>query len=142
MRVFFHIDLDAFFASAEALDHPEYRGVPLIIGANPRHGKGRGVVSTCSYEARTYGLRSGMPISKAWELCPNGVYLFPRFQRYSELSNQFKSIVKRYSTLYRSGGIDEAYLEMTPSTPDFKSAYQQAITLQTEIGRASCRERV
>ncbi len=64
--IVFHVDLDCFFAAVAVLDHPEFTGVPLIIGADPKKGKGRGVVSTCSYEAREYGIHSGMPISQAY----------------------------------------------------------------------------
>jgi nucleotidyltransferase/DNA polymerase involved in DNA repair len=72
-RIIFHLDMDHFFSAVEERDHPEYKGKPVIVGADPRGGKGRGVVSTSNYEARKFGVRSGMPISKAWKLCPQGV---------------------------------------------------------------------
>ena len=89
-RIIFHCDLDCFFAAVEERDNPELKGRPVIIGADPKGGKGRGVVSTCNYEARKYGLHSAMPISKAYKLCHHGVYLHPSSKKYYEasLSNQ------------------------------------------------------
>ena len=84
-RLILHIDMDAFFAAIEQLDHPEFRGKPVIVGADPKGGKGRGVVSTCSYEARRFGIHSAMPISRAYHLCPKGIYVFPRMNRYVQL---------------------------------------------------------
>jgi len=69
-RIILHVDMDHFFTAIEEREHPEYRDKPVIVGADPKMGKGRGVVSTCNYEARKYGVKSGMPISKAWKLCP------------------------------------------------------------------------
>ena len=79
MRVILHVDLDAFFPSVEVREHPELKDKPVIVGADPKEGKGRGVVSSASYEARKFGIRSAMPISRAWKLCPEGVYLRPHF---------------------------------------------------------------
>ena len=73
MRSILHVDMDAFYASVEQLDNPSYKGNPVIVGADPRGGKGRGVVAACSYEARKFGVRSALPISRAWKLCPEGV---------------------------------------------------------------------
>ena len=85
MRSILHVDMDAFYASIEQLDNPEYKGRPVIVGADPKAGKGRGVVAACSYEARKFGVRSALPISRAWKLCPEGVYVRPRMQRYVEV---------------------------------------------------------
>ena len=74
-RIIFHVDMDYFFAAVEEREHPDYRGKPVIVGADPKDGKGRGVVSTCNYAARSFGVRSGMPISRAWKLCPNAICL-------------------------------------------------------------------
>ena len=82
-RLILHCDLDCFFAAVEIRDNPKYREKPVIIGADPKEGKGRGVVLTCSYEARKFGLHSGMPISQAYYRCPHGIYLRPNIEKYS-----------------------------------------------------------
>ncbi len=109
-RVFFHVDLDAFYASVEQIDHPEYRGKPVIVGAKPGS---RGVVSTCSYEARKFGIKSAMPISKAYRLCPNGIYLPVRMKRYMEVSQAVMDILREYTPTFQQISIDEAFLDMT-----------------------------
>src|SRR5207247_1804143 len=86
--------MDAFYASIEQLDHPEYKSRPVIVGADPRAGKGRGVVAACSYEARKFGIRSALPISRAWRLCPQGVYVRPRMDRYVEVSHQVTVVLQ------------------------------------------------
>lgn len=107
---FFHLDLDAFFASVEQLDHPEYRGRPVIVGARPG---GRGVVSTCSYEARSFGVHSAMPISEASRRCPTAIFLPVRMRRYAELSDQVMSICAQFAPEMRQVSIDEASLNMS-----------------------------
>lgn len=108
--VFFHIDLDAFYAAVEQRDNADYRGRPVIIGALPGH---RGVVSACSYEARKYGIHSAMPISQAYRLCRNGVYLVPRMKLYQQVSKQVMEIFKGFSPTVHQISIDEATLDMT-----------------------------
>jgi DNA polymerase IV (DinB-like DNA polymerase) len=81
-RIVLHVDMDSFFASVEIREKPELKGQPVVVGANPKGGEGRGVVSTCSYEARKYGIHSAMPISKAYKLCPNCVFLPVRMELY------------------------------------------------------------
>lgn len=100
-------DLDAFFASVEQLDHPELRGKPVIVGGNP---EGRGVVSTCSYEARDYGVHSAMPMKKALSLCPQAIVIKGRMQRYKELSDAVLRIYEQYTPDIEVVSIDEAYL--------------------------------
>ena len=109
-QVFFHVDLDAFYASVEQLDNPELKGKPVIIGALPGH---RGVVSACSYEARVFGIHSAMPISQAYKRCPDGIYLVPRMKRYQELSKKVMSLFEDFSPDVRQISIDEATLDMT-----------------------------
>ena len=108
--VFFLVDLDAFFASVEIRDNPSLAGKPVIVGALPGH---RGVVSACSYEARKFGVHSAMPISQAHRRCPQGVYLVPRMERYSELSEQVMSILGQYTPQLQRISIDEAFLDMS-----------------------------
>src|ERR1700751_4162682 len=93
-RIIFHIDLDAFFVSVEIRENPGLRGAPLVVGADPGQGKGRGVASTCSYEARKCGLKSGMPISRAWKLCPGAVYLRPNMALYERVSQEVMETLK------------------------------------------------
>lgn len=108
--VHFHVDMDAFYASVEQSDNPELRGKPVIIGASP--GK-RGVVSACSYEARTFGVRSAMPISEAYRRCPDGVYLPVRMERYQEVSRTIMALFTRFSPDIRQVSVDEAFLDLT-----------------------------
>lgn len=104
-----HVDMDAFFASIEQLDHPEYKGHPVIVGGL----SSRGVVATCSYEARKFGVHSAMPISRAKKLCPEGIYVYPRMDRYKEVSHQIFSIMKEFTPHIEPLSIDEAFLEVS-----------------------------
>ena len=104
-----HVDMDAFFASIEQLDHPEYKGHPVIVGGL----SSRGVVATCSYEARKFGVHSAMPISRAKKLCPDGIYVYPRMDRYKEVSQQIFSIMKEFTPHIEPLSIDEAFLEVS-----------------------------
>ena len=115
MTVFLHVDMDAFYAAVEALDRPELSGLPIIIGADPKEGRGRGVVSTASYAARTFGVRSAMPIREAWKRCPHGVYLPPRMGRYAEVSRRIMAIFKEFTPLIQPLSVDEAFLDVTGS---------------------------
>lgn len=108
-RWIMHVDMDAFFASVEVLDKPELRGLPVIVGGESL----RGVVSTCSYEARRYGVHSAMPIVQARRLCPQGVYLPVRMARYKEISAQIMAIFHELSPLVEQLSIDEAFLDVS-----------------------------
>ncbi|MHA1646905.1 MAG: DNA polymerase IV, partial [Promethearchaeota archaeon] len=132
-RIIFHVDLDCFFAAVEILDHPEYKGFPVIVGADPKKGKGRGVVSTCSYEAREFGLHSAMPISKAYYLCPQGIYVKANFNRIKEVSTQVMNILNKYSPIFQQVGIDEAYLDMSEIAKDMKQANEIANKIKDEV---------
>ena len=109
--MFLHVDLDAFFASVEQLDNPQLKGLPVIVGALP--GSSRGVVSTCSYEARKYGVHSAMPISQAYRLCPNGIYLHPNMKRYQEKSQEVMDVFYDFSPDVQQMSIDEAFVDLT-----------------------------
>lgn len=132
-RLILHVDMDAFFASIEQLDHPSYRGKPVVVGADPLKGKGRGVVSTCSYEARVYGIHSAMPISQAYKLCPQAIYVFPRMERYIEIASRLREIFTKFSPAVEPISIDEAFLDCTGMDQLFGSSYSIASSLQSEI---------
>jgi DNA polymerase-4 len=114
-RYIVHVDMDAFFAAVEQRDNPEYRGRPVVVGADPKGGAGRGVVSTCSYEARRYGLRSAMPISQAYRKCPQAVFLPVDMEKYSLVSEKVLSILNSFSPLVEQVSIDEAFLDISSS---------------------------
>ena len=109
MQWILHMDMDAFFASVEQMDKPELKGKPVIVGG----GENRGVVSTCSYEARKFGVHSAMPIAEARRRCPFAVFLPVRMQRYSELSQQVMAVLHSFSPLVEQTSIDEAYMDAT-----------------------------
>jgi DNA polymerase-4 len=114
-RSIVHVDMDAFYAAVEQLDNPACKGKPVIVGADPKEGMGRGVVAACSYEARKLGIRSALPISRAWKLCPQGVFVRPRMKRYVEVSHQVMDVFRRYTDLVEPLSIDEAFLDITGS---------------------------
>jgi DNA polymerase-4 len=111
MACFIHADLDAFYASVEQLDHPGYRGKPVIVGGLP--GDRRSVVSTASYEARKFGVHSAMPLVQAVRLCPNGIYLRGNMKRYREKSAEIMSVFRDFSPVVQQLSIDEAFLDIT-----------------------------
>ena len=114
-RTILHVDMDAFFAAVEQRDRPELRGKPVIVGADPKGGRGRGVVSTASYEARRFGVGSAMPISEAWRRCPQGVYLHPDMEKYARESERIMEVFHRFTDLVEPVSIDEAFLDVTGS---------------------------
>lgn len=133
IRVIFHVDMDHFFAAVEEREHPEYRGKPLVVGADPKEGKGRGVVSTCNYEARKYGIRSGMPISRAWRRCPHAVYLPVDHRLYEEVSSRIMKILRKYADKFEQWGIDEAFLDVSSKVKDYDDAKRLAQKIKQEI---------
>src|SRR5690606_28981970 len=94
-------------------EHPDLAGKPVVIGADPKKGEGRGVVCTCSYEARKYGIHSAMAISRAYRLCPDAVFLSPRYSLYSEVSERIMAILRGYADRFQQVSIDEAFLDVT-----------------------------
>ncbi|MDI6853210.1 MAG: DNA polymerase IV [Deltaproteobacteria bacterium] len=136
MSIIGHLDMDAFFAAVEERDNPRFRGLPLVVGADPENGKGRGVVSTANYAARRYGIHSAMPITKAWRLSeaarrrgePEVVFVQPHFSRYAEISERIMSIVHRRAPLVEEAGIDEAYLDLT-----FAGTFEKAREICSKI---------
>ena len=111
-RAILLVDLDAFFASVEQLDHPEWRGKPVIVGGSPEK---RGVVSTCSYEARVYGVRSAMASAQAAKLCPDAIWTPGHHSRYKEVSNAIMDILRDETPLVQQVSIDEAFMDVTPN---------------------------
>ena len=128
-RVYFHVDLDAFFASVEQRDHPEYRGKPVIIGLVAP----RSVVSTCSYEARKFGVHSAMPTTQAYRLCPQGIYLPGDMHLYSRVSKQVMAILREYAPEMHQVSIDEASLDMTGTRRLFGPARQLAMKMKQRV---------
>ena len=118
-KIILHVDMDAFYAAVEARDNPELRGKPLIIGALPDE---RGVVSTCSYEARKFGVHSAMSIKEAYRLCPNGIYMHPNPHKYEEASNRIHEIWLSYTDAVQYISLDEGFMDITGSEALFGGA--------------------
>ena len=121
-RAILHVDLDAFYVSAEMRESPKLRGLPVVVGADPEEGKGRGVVVACSYEARKFGLRSGMPISQAYRLCPQARYIPPNWGLYEKVSEEVMATLRGFADKFEQGSIDEAYLDISSRAKDQESA--------------------
>ena len=132
-RVIFHLDMDHFYTAVETRERPELLGKPVVVGADPKGGGGRGVVSTSNYEARKAGVRSGMPISRAWKLCPEAIYLPPNFRLYIQVSNEIMAIARGYAERFEQWGIDEAFLDVSDKVKDFAEAEAVARKLKQEI---------
>ena len=122
-QIIIHVDMDAFYASVEVRDDPSLRGKPLIIGALPSE---RGVVATCSYEARKFGVHSGMSIKDAYRLCPRGIYRHPDFDKYRAVSHQLREIWRSYAAAMETIALDEAYLDVTEQAGNWEGAREIA----------------
>jgi len=140
-----HVDLDAFFVSVEQVLSPELRGKPVIVGGRPER---RGVVASASYEARSYGIRSAMPLAQAYRLCPQAIFLQGDFTKYRDFSARFMEILANFSPSLEPGGLDEAYLDVTGcgifGTPlqiarDIKQKVKMELNLIASAGIASCK---
>lgn len=131
-RRIIHIDMDAFYASVEQRDNPYLRGKPVIVGGEPHS---RGVVATCSYEARKYGIHSAMPSKIAYKRCPYAVFLRPRFDVYHQVSSKIREIFYRYTDLVEPLSLDEAYLDVTENKQNIKYATQIAKMIKDDIYR-------
>ena len=127
------MDMDSFFSSIEMVEHPELVGLPVVVGADPKEGTGRGVVSTCSYEAREYGIHSGMPISKAYRLCPDARFLPVDMALYQTVSRRIMKILQSYAheDKFQKVSIDEAFIEI--KTDNFEDASRIALNIKKEI---------
>ncbi len=129
-RAILHLDLDAFYASIEQRDHPEYRGKPIIVGGSPDR---RGVVATASYEARKYGVHSAMPSWTAYLLCPQAIFLPARFEVYHAVSQQIMTIFRQHTALVEPLSLDEAYLDVTAVAGDLDDAARLAKEIKRQI---------
>ena len=132
-RKIIHIDMDAFFASVEIRDNPKLKGKPVIIGSDPRQTGGRGVVSTCSYEARAFGVHSAMSSKEAYERCPQAIFISGNYEKYKTVGLEIRAIFKRYTDLIEPMSIDEAYLDVTENKLGIKSAIKIARLIQQDI---------
>ena len=132
-RKIIHIDMDAFFAAVEIRDNPKLKGKPVIIGSDPRQTGGRGVVSTCSYEARVFGIHSAMSSKEAYERCPQAVFISGNYEKYKTVGLEIRAIFKRYTDLIEPMSIDEAYLDVTENKLGIKSAVKIARLIQQDI---------
>ena len=132
-RKIIHIDMDAFFAAVEIRDNPKLKGKPVVIGSDPRKTGGRGVVSTCSYEARAFGIHSAMSSKEAYERCPQAVFISGNYDKYLAVGQQIRAIFRRYTDIIEPMSIDEAYLDVTENKLDIKSAVKIARLIQNDI---------
>lgn len=129
-RTIIHADLDAFYASVEQMDNPELRGKPVVVGGPP---ESRGVVTTASYEARKFGVRSAMPMSRALRLCPQAIRISPRFERYGALSRQVMEVFRSVTPLVEPLSLDEAFLDITGRHAPYGGARKLAEHLKREV---------
>jgi DNA polymerase-4 len=146
-RTILHLDMDAFYAAVEQRDRPELRGKPVIVGADPRGGRGRGVVATASYEARKFGVASAMPISQAWKRCPHGIYVPPDMEKYAHVSHEVMDVLRDFTDCVEPLSIDEAFLDVTGSRRMFgdgetiaralKDALRARVRLTASVGVAA-----
>jgi DNA polymerase IV (DinB-like DNA polymerase) len=140
MRIIVHVDMDAFYAAVEERLNPALRDLPIAVGADPKEGKGRGVVTTANYRARKFGIRSALPISRAWRLAeaarrrgePATVFIRPNMALYREISNRIMQILQRFADAFEEASIDEAYLEVS-SWKNFAAVTEQMMRLKAEI---------
>jgi DNA polymerase IV (archaeal DinB-like DNA polymerase) len=134
-QIVLHVDMDSFFASVEVRERPELKGLPVVVGADPKEGKGRGVVSTCSYEAREYGIHSAMPISQAYKLCPDAVFVPVNIKLYVRVSDKVMEIMKGFAEKFQEYSVDEAFLVPGPEIRSYEEAAIIALRIKDEVKR-------
>lgn len=132
-RKIIHLDMDSFYASIEMRENPALITKPLVIGRDPRHSGGKGVVATANYVARSYGIHSAMPTSKALELCPDAIFKKPDFTKYRQVSEQIRQLFHKYTDMIEPVALDEAYLDVTENKVGFIDEVKLAHRLQQEI---------
>ena len=135
-RFIVHLDVDAFFAAIEQQDNPDLRGQPVVIGADPKAGQGRGVVATCSYEARKFGIHSALPISLAYQKCPQAVFLKPDMEKYSGVSDRIMEILYTFTHAVEPVSIDEAFLDISDTYVHFGTPLQTCLLIKSRIKEA------
>ena len=133
MRLILLVDMDYFYAACEELRNPSLKDKPVVVGADPKSGKGRGVVSTANYIARKYGIRSGMPISIAYKLKPDAVYLPVDEKYYEEISNRIMAFLKSFATKFEQVSVDEAFLDISGRANNYDEAYVYAKKIKDSI---------
>src|SRR5918996_5939218 len=140
MRIIVHVDMDAFYAAVEERRDPALHGLPVVVGADPKEGKGRGVVTTANYRARKFGIHSALPISRAWRLAeaarrrgePATIFIRPNMALYREISGRIMQILQRFADAFEEASIDEAYLDVS-SRENFAAVTEQMTRLKAEI---------
>jgi len=135
-RIVMHCDINAFYPSCEIRRDPSLKGKPLVVGADPKGGRGRGVVTSCSYEARKLGVRSGMPISQAYKLAPSAMYVRPDFELYGQTSERVMKLLRSYATKFEQTSIDEAFLDVTDNCSSFEEAKLLARRMKEDLRAA------
>ncbi len=133
MPIIMHIDMDSFYASVEMKKNPSLKNKPLVIGADPKAGHGRGVVMTSNYPARKFGIKSGMSISRAYKLCPDAVFLLPNMELYIETSNRIMKILRRFADKFEQVSVDEAFLDVSRKVGNFKDAEKIALEIKSFV---------
>ena len=131
-RIVLHVDLDSFYTAVEVRKHPELHGKPVIVGADPKGGKGRGVVMASSYEARAQGVKAGMPISLAWRKLPEAVYRRPNYELYGTVSESVMNALREFADRFEQASIDEAYLDVTAKT-SWKGVRDHAMAVKRAV---------
>jgi nucleotidyltransferase/DNA polymerase involved in DNA repair len=132
-RTIVHVDMDAFFTSVEIRDRPDLKGKPVVVGADPKGGHGRGVISAASYEARKFGVRSAQPVSTAYKLCPEAIFMPHRISRYREVSDEVMEVLSQFSEKYLRMSIDEAALDCSDSGERFETWKKLGLAIKLSV---------
>ena len=132
-RIILHVDMDSFYAAIEQRENPSLRGLPVVVGSDPMGGYGRGVVSTCSYEARVFGIHSAMPISRAYKLCPDAAFVRVNMPLYKQASSNIMQILRSYTDRFQQVSVDEAFLDISDMVVDISGAEVLARKIKSHI---------
>lgn len=132
-RIILHVDMDHFFSAIEEREHPAFKGQPVVVGADPKEGQGRGVVKTCNYEARAFGIRSGMSISEAWRRCPTAIYVRGDYGLYKDVSATIMRTLMTFSEKFQPWGLDEAFLDVSSEVRDYADATDLAVSVKHDL---------